>query len=386
MNAKRQLHIAVVTETYSPDINGVAMTCERMVSGLHDRGHRIQLVRAQSPKAPPAAHVIEDMRVLGFAVPWYPEVRFGLITARRLVQAWKKDRPDIVQVVTEGPLGLAALRAARKLGIPAISDFHTLFDHYTRYYGMGWMQGMAEGYLRWFHNQSLATLVPTRALQDTLAARGYSSVKIIGRGVDTGLFSPVRRSSELRTAWGADENSPVAIYVGRLAAEKNLELAIEAWRAMRAAHPGCRMVFVGDGPMRPALQAACPEALFVGSKRGEELATHFASADIFLFPSLSETFGNVTQEAMASGLAVVAFNHAAAGSLIQPGINGLLAAPDDNPGFIEQAERLARDAEMRRRLGAQARQDALDHNWDAVTLKLEELLMHYAETREDAAA
>jgi glycosyltransferase involved in cell wall biosynthesis len=387
MNApERTLYIAVVTETYTPDINGVAMTCERMVSGLSRRGHRIQLVRTQDPKAPIAEHVDEDIRVRGFAVPWYPDVRFGLITARRLIRAWTKDRPDIVQVVTEGPLGLAALRAARKLGIPAISDFHTLFDHYTRYYKMGWMQGMAEGYLRWFHHQSLATLVPTNALRETLAAHGYHDLKVIGRGVDTERFAPAHRSSALRKTWGVDDDTPVALYVGRLAAEKNLDLAIEAWHAMRSAHPGCRMLFVGDGPMRQALEAAAPEALFVGSKKGAELSAHYASADIFLFPSLSETFGNVTQEAMASGLAVLAFDHAAAGTLIQPGQNGLLATPGDNSTFINQAVHLVNDAGMRQRFGRQARQDALTHDWNEVTIKLEELLMHYAEQREVTAA
>ena len=387
MNAPgRTLYIAVVTETYAPDINGVAMTCERMVGGLHRRGHRIQLVRAQARHATPADHVDEDIRVSGFAVPWYPDVRFGLITARRLIQSWKKDRPDIVQVVTEGPLGLAALSAARKLGIPAISDFHTLFDHYTRYYKMGWMQGLAEGYLRWFHNQSLATLVPTNALRETLATNGYHDLKVIGRGVDTERFSPTHRSTALRGEWGADDETPVAIYVGRLAAEKNLELAIDAYHAMRETVPRCRMIFVGDGPMRQALKAACPEARFVGSKKGAELSAHYASADMFLFPSLSETFGNVTQEAMASGLAVLAFDHAAAGTLIQPGQNGLLATPGDNTTFTRQAVQLVQDAGMRQRFGQQARQDALSHDWNEVTIKLEELLMHYAEQREVTTA
>lgn len=339
--APRRLDVALVTETYSPEVNGVAMTLGRLVSGLEQRGHRVRIVRPR--QAHERSGPLADGHLLtpGLPIPRYPELRFGLPAGTALRAAWRERRPDVVHIATEGPLGFSALAAARRLDIPVLSTFHTNFHAYSRHYGAGWLKRSIERYLRWFHNRTAATLVPTRELADELAALGFRAVGVLSRGVDTALFNPARRSDALRAAWGAGPEDPVCLVVGRLAPEKNLELAFAAFAALRTDQPRTRMVCVGDGPLAEALAHRHPETHFTGVRRGEDLAAHYASADLFLFPSLTETFGNVVGEALASGLPVIAFDHAAAGDLIGNGYNGLLAAPGDRTAFIAAARRLA---------------------------------------------
>jgi len=339
--ARRSLSIALVTETYPPEVNGVAMTLGRLVAGIAARGHRVRIVRPRQRHE--RAGMLPDGQLLtpGMPIPRYPELRFGLPVARLLRRAWRAETPDVVHVATEGPLGLAALAAARHLDIPVISTFHTNFHSYTRHYGVGWLHGAMVRYLRWFHNRTAATLVPTPQLAGELAADGFRSVDVLARGVDTRLFDPARRSAVLRERWGAADDAPVCLVVGRMAPEKNLELALAAFAALRAERPRARLVFVGDGPLRAPLARRHPDCHYAGARHGEDLAAHYASADLFLFPSLTETYGNVVAEALASGLPVVAFDHAAAHDLIRDGENGWRAAPHDERAFIAAARRLA---------------------------------------------
>ena len=214
-------------------------------------------------------------------------------------------------------------------------------------------------------------MVPAEGLRAELAASGFERLKVVSRGVDTQLFDPARRSATLRASWGAAPRAPVVLCVGRLAAEKNLGLVVDAFEAMRAVDPAARLVFVGDGPWQARLAARCPGAVFTGVMRGVDLATHYASADVFLFPSLTETFGNVVPEAMASGLAVVGYDYAAAAQLIRHGGNGLVARCDDIAGFLAMASRCAADAAEVRRLGAAARATALQLDWDCIVTAIE---------------
>lgn len=255
------------------------------------------------------------------------------------------------------------------------SDFRTNFHAYSRHYRVGWLQGPVLGYLRAFHRRTACTMVPTEALRRELASQGFEGLSVVARGVDTRLFDPARRSEPLRASWGVHADDPVLLCVGRLAPEKNLMTLVDAYRSVRHAHPRARLVLVGDGPQRAALQAACPQALFAGSQRGEALAAHYASADLFAFPSLTETYGNVTPEAMASGLALVAFDHAAAAELVRSGENGLLAAPGDAGAFQQAIAQLLADPQRRRTLGREARRTMHSHSWDSVVARFEGLLL-----------
>jgi len=370
---RRCLRIAVVTETYPPEVNGVATTAARFVDGLRSRGHQIQLVRPR--QAGDAASESEDFLVRGLAIPKYPSLKLGLPARRALERLWTLRRPDIVHIVTEGPLGWSALQAAEKLKLPAVSDFRTNFHAYSKHYGVGWLKTPILAYLRKFHNRTLFTLVPTEPMRSELASLGFRGLRVIARGVDTRLFDPARRDEKLRASWGASADDPVLIHVGRLAAEKNLAGLAAAYEAARQRAPNARLVLVGDGPERRALQSRFPGAVFAGTRKGEDLATHFASGDIFLFPSLTETYGNVTLEAMASGLAVLAFNYAAAAEVIRHGTNGMLAPYGDTESFARLAAALAAAPARAVELGAQARYEAAGRGWDRVVQQLEATLL-----------
>lgn len=343
----RRLRLALVTETFPPEINGVAMTLGQLAAGLAARGHRLRVVRPRQPGEAGGLQPGGDLLLPGLPIPRYPDLRFGLPAAGELRRVWREQRPDVVHVATEGPLGFSALAAARRLGIPAISSFHTNFHSYSRHYGIGWLHRAIAGYLRWFHNRTAGTLVPTAALATELGAQGFCAVQVLSRGVDTQLFAPTRRSALLRMQWEARPEDPVCIVVSRLAPEKNLELAFAAFAAIRAERPNARMVCVGAGPAAGALARRHPAVQFCGMRTGEDLAAHYASADLFLFPSLTETFGNVVSEALASGLPVVAFDHAAAGQLIADGRNGWRVPPGDAAGFIATSRHAARQLAQR---------------------------------------
>lgn len=376
------MHLVYVTETFAPEINGVALTVERTVRFLREQGHGLELIRPRQRGEPPndSPH---EWRSAGVPIPMYPDLRLGLASVGRLQRRFAARRPSLVHVATQGPLGRAAVLAASRLGIPVTADFRTNFHWYSRYYRLGWFEPLVCAYLRSFHRHAQATFVPTRAVRAQLLGQGFERIEVQGRGVDTVQFSPARRSAALRALWGVqDDAANVMLYVGRLAAEKNVRLALRAFEAARARAPATRMVVVGDGPLRKRLQAEFPAARFVGMQRGEALAAHYASADVFLFPSLSETFGNVTLEAMASGLAVLAFDAAAAAEHIRHGWSGLVAAPGDEAGFIDQACRLAaspaRNPALLPALRAHGREAALTVRWEAVLRRFEGRLLHFA--------
>jgi glycosyltransferase involved in cell wall biosynthesis len=378
--ADRKLRIAVVTETYPPEINGVAMTISRMVEGLRQK-HVVELIRPRQNPQDSAKHepTFQEVLVRGFPIPRYQGLKLGLPAKQRLIKLWTSQRPDVVHLVTEGPLGSSALSAARKLGIPVSSDFHTNFHSYSQHYGFGWLQKTVAAHLRKLHNRTDTTLVPTNELRDTLAQEGYQNLQVVARGVDTALFHPGKRSEKLRRQWGlvADDELAV-IYVGRISAEKNLQLVLRTFKAMQAVNPKLKLVMVGDGPVRAELQRQNPEYIFAGMRTGEDLAAHYASGDIFLFPSMTETYGNVTVEAMASGLAVVAYRYAAAAEHIVHEQNGLHAEFGNEEEFIVRASKLAIDTLRIDMLRRQAHRTMLKLDWQNIVNEFEQALAQLA--------
>lgn len=374
---KKSLRVAFVTETYPPEINGVANTAAQFVEGLRRQNHEIQLVRPRQGSADLAGGDAGFQEVLmrGLPIPRYPSLKMGLPARQALISMWLRHRPDIVHIVTEGPLGWSGLQAAHKLRIPVTSDFRTNFHAYSRHYGIGWLQKPIAAYLRKFHNRTLLTLVPTDLMRRDLASRGFRNLRVVARGVDTQLFNPGRRSEALRAAWGATPEDVVVLHVGRLAPEKNLDPVVAAFARIQHILPRTKLVFVGDGPARESLRVRCPDAIYAGMRTGADLAAHYASGDVFLFPSLTETFGNVTVEAMASGLAIVAYGYAAAAEYIVHESSGMLPPYGDDSEFVRMAAALAADAERIRTFGVRARQRADGLAWNRVVAQFETLLL-----------
>ena len=363
------VRIAYITETYPPEVNGVSLTVERAVEHLRSAGHAVQLVRPRQ-RGEPAVDSADEWRCAGGPIPMYSELRYGWASVSALRRRWRSSATQLVHVATPGPLGWAALSAAREEGIATSADFRTNFHAYSRHYGLAWIEPLVLSWLRRLHALADVTFVPTPALAARLSEQGFERLQVVGRGVDAKRFSPTWRDPWLRSGWHAAKHDPVLLHVGRLAPEKNVGMALQTFEQLRRETPALRMVVVGDGPLRQRLELQHPQARFVGMQRGNELARHYASADVFLFSSLTDTFGNVTLEALASGLAVVAYDTAAAGMHITEGESGWLAPPDAAEGFIE-ATRRALDAEgsvtePQSALRRQARAAALCADWGAV--------------------
>jgi len=342
------MRIAVVTETYPPEVNGVSLTVQTLVSRMVEDGHELQLVRPRQPGVStlPPSRPIRELLVAGAALPKYPGLRFGFPAGRALAREFAAWRPDAVYVAT---------------------GFHTRFDAYAGAYGLGPLTSLLHYWLRHLHNSSGATVVPTAELRDCLERQGFERVRVVARGVDTKLFDPARRSQKLRERWGIAPEGLAVIYVGRIAAEKNLELAIKAFAKIRELDTAARFIWVGTGPIATRLAREHPEFYFTGLRLGEDLAAHFASADLFLFPSLTETFGNVTLEAMASGVPTIAFDYGAARAHLRDREHACLVGSGNETGFVAAAVAVATDAGMRRGMGSAARRAALALGPERVT-------------------
>lgn len=359
--------LCIVSETYAPETNGVATTLRNLVAELSRLGVDIDIVAPHHPARSRPATAGRLYPVQGVPVPGYAAVRAGLVRPHLIRDLWRKTQPDAIYIATEGPLGWSALRAAHQLQIPVVSGYHTRFDAYADHYLGGLLRPLVAAALRRFHNATATTLVPDDDLARQLRQNGYRRVETLGRGVDTALFSPERRCAQLREAWNAGPDAPVLLSVGRVAAEKNLELALEAYERIRAVKPRARLVLVGDGPARPALQRAHPEVIFAGSRRGTDLARFYASADLFLFPSRTETFGNVTLEALASGLPVIAFDYASAHRYVSDGVNGVKAPFEDPGAWVTAAVGTALLPPHRLRLWREAAPESVHHlSWSAI--------------------
>lgn len=381
------MRIAFVTETFPPDINSVSLTADRALRHLREAGHDVQLIRPRRPNELPCRDR-HEWRCGGGPVPRYPGLRYGWATPAALRALWHDHGglPDLVHVTTPGPLGWAALRAARGEGIARSADFRINFHAYCGHYGLGWLEPVVLAYLRRLHGMANLNFVPTAELQRELAGHGFERLQVLGAGVDARHFSPDRRDPRLRRDWRIGDDHRVMLYVGRLAAEKNVGLALQTFERLSARRPGLRMVVVGDGPMRAQLEYAHPTARFVGMQTGVALARHYASADVFLFPSLTEAFGNVTLEAMASGLAVAAFDTGAAAQHVRDGISGCLAPPCDGldaaDAFLDAATRALDASAPDGPLRLQARLAAMQADWAGVQRRFEQALLQLADQAE----
>ena len=370
------LRIAVVTETWPPEVNGVAMTLAKLVQGLSHRNHDVQLIRPRQTKteSPLNDASLEEVLMRGMPIPRYPELKLGLPSKKTLVKTWTLRRPDVVHIATEGPLGWSALQAAKVLKLPVTSDFRTNFQSYSKHYGVGWLRKPIVAYLRKFHNATACTMVPTKELMRTLSENGFANLKVVSRGVDTKLFNISKRSTSLRASWGATENTTVLISVGRMAPEKNLDQVLKTYEALKNTGKAFKLVMVGDGPLKEQFQQRYPEIIFPGMLSQSNLAAYYASSDLFVFPSQTETFGNVTLEALASGIPVLAFDCAAARDWVQRGINGWLVAENNPDGFAAQAVSVVNNKDVLDQITHSTRQQVVHLDWDQIAEQVESVL------------
>lgn len=385
MIAARPMKLLLVTETFPPEVNGVARTLGRWVDTFRERGHEVAVVR---PRQPGEAKELE--LVYGMALPFYRQVRLGVAAPLRLDRILRKHEPDVVHIATEGPLGLSALLSCLGRGVPVASSFHTNFDHYASHYAFWGAEHIAFLYLRWFHNRTAVTLVPSQETRRRLLAAGMQRVEIWTRGVDGELFHPCHRDEALRRSLGLGPDGVLIVYVGRLAVEKNLTPLLQAFARLRLLLPAgrrdqVRLALVGSGPLEDTLRSNTPPGVVLpGELHGEPLSRWYASGDVFAFPSLSETFGNVVLEAAASGLPVVGFDCQGVNEQVTPEVNGLLVRPHGD--LTPPLERLCGDAGLRRRMGAAARQRAERLDWGPIFDELEQRYQRLAATRRQPAA
>jgi len=357
------MRITLATETYAPQVNGVSRTLGQLARHLREAGDEVQLVH---PDYGLAATGPNDRLVRAPALPFYPEVRLPLPILGKTWRAIDEFAPDLIHVATEATLGLGILNHAENRRIPIVSSFHTNFDQYVEHYRVGWARGPIWRYLRWFHNRTRETYVPSRPTISDLQARGFERLVLWPRGVDARLFRPDRSARDAtRAALGFGPDDLVIGHVSRLAAEKNVGHLADALRIVVDARPGVRLLFVGDGPARAGLEAALgSSARFVGYRSGEDLADHYAAADLFAFASTTETLGNVVLEAMATALPVVALRAGGVAEVVRDGSTGILVAPADPPDAMAAALLvLIDDPERRRAYSRTAREYASTQSW-----------------------
>lgn len=357
------MQITFVTDTYPPDVNGAAKTLFNIVHNLRNMGHEVTLV---------GPHPESELNIISMRVPKYASVSIGLIRKSRLLAHWQRNCPDVVYIAGEAFLGKAAIKAAAELGIPTIAGYHTNFAQYAANWRMKFLVKRTERYLLNFHRKVSATVAPSDTTKENLLGQGYPNLHVLGRGVDSKLFNPNKRSDELRSSWGAGPADPVAIFVSRISPEKNLDLLSRAFKQLVQAKPATRCVVVGDGPSQERFARENPDCIHYKFTHGEKLAEICASADISIFPSMTETFGNTVTEALASGLVVVAFDYAAAQMHIEHQVNGLLVNYGDEAQFLEtcnEALDYVQDSNFRER----ARSSVSDLTWDSIAEKFIEI-------------
>lgn len=290
---------------FAPQVNGVARTLERLVSAVEARGGAVRVETVEDPLAPRDARVQRWPSAPFWA---YPQLRLAAPLRGEVTEGLARWRPTLIHAATPFGVGLAGRAAATALRVPLVTSYHTSFTEYLRHYGLSALDAVAWPFLRWFHNSGRSTFAPTRMVAQQLEAQGFRGVRVWGRGVDPARFHPRFRSGAMREAMGVRGDELVVAYVGRLAPEKGVHVALEAMRQLAATHGSrVRFVIAGDGPDDARCRALAPQGTrFAGALHGDALASFYASADLLVFPSTTETFGNVVLEAMASGVPVIA--------------------------------------------------------------------------------
>jgi glycosyltransferase involved in cell wall biosynthesis len=377
------MRIAYFTDTYLPQINGVSNTLEKLGDYLSGRyiDHMFFAPDYNEKIICPTNSPIA--RFKSISLPFYPECRLSLPLYANLCQIADKFKPDIIHLTDPFGIGLAGLRYARDRGIPIVSSFHTNFDVYLKYYSLEYLENLVWGFLKWFHGFSLLNLCPSQDTLEILESKGLESLRIWSRGVDRDKFNPNQRRLDLRYQLKA-EDKLIFLYVGRLAAEKDLDILLGSIDIVNSNYADqAQFVFVGDGPYAKSIkERSYANVIFTGYLKDRELSAMYASSDVFVFPSSTETFGNVVLEAMASGLPVIAVNSGGVKENVFQDYNGLMCAPRDTVGFANAIIRLIEDKELQKALAANALEHSAIKSWSII---FDQLVIDYGEVLEKSS-
>ena len=364
------MRVLFFSDTLPPITDGVSHTLTRLVQTLEASEVDFRFVSAHKPDS--SIQWTDRVRKIpSIAFGLYDYYRVGLPYLQRLGKELDGFGPDLIHVVSPTPLGVWGAGYARSRKLPAVTSYHTHFVSYLPYYNLTRFTDLAWSILRWFHNKFQVTYVPSPSAREELNNQGINGIQLWPRGIDASLFSPSHRSEQLREEQGVGER-PLLVFVGRLVKEKDLDVLVDACVALEKKGHEFDVALIGDGPMREEIKTKLPRSILPGFQRGTDLSRWYASGDIFVFPSTTETFGNVVLEAGASGLPVVCAKAGGVGDLVAHGETGLLAAPHSADDYAAKIEVLLRDSELRKQMGEKGREFALTHDWHAVnTLLLE---------------
>jgi glycosyltransferase involved in cell wall biosynthesis len=362
-----RVRIAVFSEVYWPMVSGVGVTLLRLTDALHARGHQVRVYSATYALPPGAPDRPEVHRSPSVPFFLYPDVQWAFPRLREVVDDLAAFRPDVVHVATEFSLGIAGVKAAKQLGLPIVASAHTDYDQYAARYGVTWALRAGWHYLRWFYGQAHRVLCPSRIYEEAVHAHGVLHTGLWSRGVDPDVFSPAFRSEGYRSALGLGPADLLVTYIGRIAREKNLGLLLEAWETLAPERGSARLALVGRGPLEDDIRRReIPGVHVVGLLQGAALSAAYASADVFAFPSSTETFGNSLLEAMGSGLPSLVAGSGGVMEFAEHERNAWLVEPDSAGSIVEGLRRLFRDADLRRRLADGALATARARDWAAV--------------------
>jgi len=367
------LRVAIFSEVYWPMVSGVGVILPRLADALMARGHAVRAYTASYQLPPGAIERPEVHRSPSVPLFVYPDVQWALPRTRDIAADLRQFQPDIIHVATEFSMGLTGVKLSHQLGVPLVASAHTDYQKYAMRYGLRWILKAGWIYLRWFYAQADQVLCPSRWYARYLQSRGISNAGLWTRGVDTQEFNPRYRSQEYRDAFGAGPDDLLLTYVGRLAKEKDLHLLLRAWEDLRRVRGNAQLVLLGRGPLEAEIRRrAIPGVHTSDVLRGEELAVAYASADLFVFPSPTETFGNSLLEAMASGLPSLAVSAGGVVEFAQHGRNAWLVEPGNGPALRTGLERLMRDVDLRQRLREGSLRTAMERRWDVIYDELED--------------
>ncbi len=372
--------IALFTGAYNHIADGVSLTLNRLVGYLEKNGVEV-LVFAPTSSTPAIEHAGTLEAVKSIALPGRPDYRMSLGLTPAIKRKLSRFKPNIIHIATPDMLGFAAQKYGKKNNIPVVSSYHTHFSSYLQYYKMGFMEGNLWRYLRWFYKNCDQIYVPSPSMADVLRSHGITDGLVHWpRGVDTSRFSPTHRSMEWRRKHGMQDDEIVVSFISRLVTEKGLDIFAQTLRRLEEDRIPFATLIVGEGPARSALEAALPKGHFVGHLQGDDLSRAYASSDIFLFPSQTETFGNVTLEAMASGVPAVCADATGSNALVVDGVTGYLAPPTSVPEFVRATRELIVNNAIREQMRIAARQRALEFDWDTI---LGRMITYYGEVLRD---